>query len=249
VLFSRYPYTWEGGTRASASPGGSSINSGEARDLLLAVASARSRAPPATTRTAKTRRADARARHAAGNGVCTGCHAKYAATEALAAHSHHLPSGAGAACVGCHLPRKNTGLGYALTRYHRIGSPTDPARVLGDRPLECAICHGDKSVEWIVDRMEQLWDKALRPRGGAGALPDLAGNALAQTVTNGKPHEQLAAIALLGERGDASVAPLVSAQLDHHYGLVGLYAQQALAKLKPESAGPPPSPGHSASAP
>jgi hypothetical protein len=34
VLFSRYPHTWEGGTRSRA-PGGSSMNSGEGRDLLL----------------------------------------------------------------------------------------------------------------------------------------------------------------------------------------------------------------------
>src|SRR5207249_8859954 len=34
VLFSEYPYTWEGGLR-SRSPGGSHINSGEARDFIL----------------------------------------------------------------------------------------------------------------------------------------------------------------------------------------------------------------------
>ncbi|MGH7295281.1 MAG: hypothetical protein ACRELB_10120, partial [Polyangiaceae bacterium] len=34
VLFSRYPFTWEGGRR-DAMPGGSHINSGEARDFLL----------------------------------------------------------------------------------------------------------------------------------------------------------------------------------------------------------------------
>jgi len=35
VLFSRYPFTWEGGLRHGGSPGGSSTNSGEARDMLL----------------------------------------------------------------------------------------------------------------------------------------------------------------------------------------------------------------------
>ena len=51
VLFSRYPFTWEGGERRH-NPGGSSITSGEARDFLLG----RLRAPdvvrrPATIRT------------------------------------------------------------------------------------------------------------------------------------------------------------------------------------------------------
>ena len=35
VLFSHYQWTWEGGRRNDATPGGSNINSGEARDLLL----------------------------------------------------------------------------------------------------------------------------------------------------------------------------------------------------------------------
>ena len=35
VLFSRYPFTWEGETRRGGKPGGSSITSGEARDFLL----------------------------------------------------------------------------------------------------------------------------------------------------------------------------------------------------------------------
>ena len=35
VLFSRYPFTWEGGLRRGGEPGGSSITSGEGRDFLL----------------------------------------------------------------------------------------------------------------------------------------------------------------------------------------------------------------------
>ena len=55
------------------------------------------------------------------------------------------------------MPKKNTGLGYQLTRYHRIGSPTDAARVEKDRPLECALCHADKSVASLVSTMECLF--------------------------------------------------------------------------------------------
>src|SRR5262249_57044046 len=35
VLFSRYPFTWEGHQRRDGDPGGSSITSGEARDFLM----------------------------------------------------------------------------------------------------------------------------------------------------------------------------------------------------------------------
>src|SRR5262249_35015074 len=95
----------------------------------------------------------------AGNALCTRCHGKYAKTEALAKHSHHDPNGTGAVCINCHMARKNMGLGYSMTRYHRIGSPTDKTRVEGDRPLECALCHAEKSTAELVATMERFWQK------------------------------------------------------------------------------------------
>ena len=68
------------------------------------------------------------------------------------------------------MPKKNMGLDYALTRYHRIGSPTDPARVERDRPLECALCHADKSVDALVGTMEPWWGKRYDREALAGAL-------------------------------------------------------------------------------
>ena len=65
----------------------------------------------------------------------------------------------GTSCVACHMAKKNMGLDYGLVRYHRIGSPTDPKRALADRPLECALCHADYSVERIVAQMEAWWGK------------------------------------------------------------------------------------------
>src|SRR5207302_1788236 len=94
-----------------------------------------------------------------GNGLCTACHAKYAAKDAFERHAHHSNAGAAGTCVACHMPRKNMSLSSGLTRYHRIGSPTDPMRVMLDRPLECALCHADKTVEQVVGDMERLWGK------------------------------------------------------------------------------------------
>jgi hypothetical protein len=129
------------------------------------------------------------------------------------------------------MPRKNTGLGYALTRYHRIGSPTDAERVLGDRPLECALCHGDKSVEWVVGQMETLWGKHYDREPLLQLYGSLDAGVLEATVRNGKPHEQITAISVLGERRDVTAVPLISKQLENRYGLVGLYAHAALDKL------------------
>src|SRR5262249_43777307 len=155
VLFSGYNWTWEGGHR-DASAGGSTINSGEARDFLLggcarALACTACHDPHGEDSRAKL---DALGT-VAGHGVCTPCHA----AQSGPAPPHPAPPSAGSACLACHMPRKNMGLALELTRYHRIGSPTDPARVLHDRPLECALCHGDRSVGWIVEAMERLWGK------------------------------------------------------------------------------------------
>src|SRR6185436_351566 len=118
---------------------------------------------------------------------------------ALRAHAHHDPSGAGGACIGCHMPKKNMGLGYALTRYHRIGSPTDRARVEGDRPLECALCHVDKSVGELVGAMERFWGKRYDRAALTALYGDLGGSALLSTVVRGKAHEQATAMHVLGE--------------------------------------------------
>ncbi len=231
VLFSRYPYTWEGGERAR-DPGGSSINSGEARDFLLGGCSGALACTACHDPHREDTRDEMRALATpAGNTHCTGCHATYATADALRAHAKHDPLGAGGACIACHMPRKNTGLGDRLTRYHRIGSPTDAERVLQDRPLECAICHGDKSVEWLTAEMERLWDKRFDRTRLRALDPDLDADALTQTVTNGKGHEQIAAIAMLGERHEPNVAPLIRTQLSSPYPLVAHYAEAALRAL------------------
>ena len=229
VLFSRYPFTWEGGRRQK-DPGGSTINSGEARDFLLGACSQKM----ACSACHDPHGEDSREKLAAlatpaGNGVCTKCHDKCTQPEALRAHAHHDPAGAGGSCVACHMPRKNMGLGYSLTRYHRIGSPTDRARVEGDRPLECAICHTDWNVDKIVADMERLWgkhydrEKLRRLYGSELAVP-----ALKTTVVRGLAHEQGTALTILGEKKDTGALPEITHELLNPYPLVRLFARAAV---------------------
>lgn len=231
VLFSRYPFTWEGGRR-DAGAGGSHINSGEGRDFLLggctsAMACTACHDPHGSD--------DAVALDAlatpAGNATCTRCHADLADRDRLRTHSHHDPAGAGGSCVACHMPRKNMGLDGSLTRYHRIGSPTDPARVLGDRPIECALCHGDRSVGRLVDAMETWWPvRYPRPQ-----LEELYGsldaNVIRATLERGKPHERAVAIAALGEARARDAASLVARELLDEYPLVREWAKRALTSI------------------
>ena len=232
VLFSGYRWTWEGGERTGRAPGGSSINSGEARDFLLGACSGEmtcvdchdphGRAEPERMRRLQT---------PAGNLICTRCHTALRGPAALRAHSHHAPDGEAGACLACHMPRKNLGLDYRLTAYHRIGSPTDPERVLRDRPLECALCHGDRSVEQLVVTMERWWGKrfdraALRALYGA----DLGVNALRAALA-GKPHEQAAAFGVLGERRVAGAVPALAEGLSHRLPILRFFARAAIERI------------------
>lgn len=226
VLFSGYEHTWEGGKR-TAGPGGSNMNSGEARDMLLGAC----RTKIACTSCHDPHAKKALDRSAGSNGVCTGCHQALAEASALAEHTHHAP-GAGSECVACHMPRKNMALDGRLSRYHRIGSPTEPAKVMLDRPLECALCHGDKTVRSLVDTMERWWPKRSYDRA---AIARLYGgedeNVLLATARLGKPHERAVAFALLGEAKRTDALPLLRQGLEHDYPIVQGYAETAIEEI------------------
>jgi predicted CXXCH cytochrome family protein len=168
----------------------------------------------------------------AGDAVCLRCHDKYRGAEAQRAHAHHDPARAGGRCIGCHMARKNLSLEARLGRYHRIGSPDDPVRVEGDRPLECAGCHAGRSVEELASTMERWWGRRF-DRAKLRALygDDLAVRPLPTTIARGKPHEQAAAAALLGEAGARGDAPAIAPLLGHGVPLVRWYARAALVQL------------------
>jgi len=232
VLFSRYPYTWEGQARRHE-PGGSTINSGEARDFLLGDCNTQlSCVHCHDPHREDPKRALDALEGSKGDELCASCHEQLRGAAALRAHTHHAADSAGSHCLNCHMPRKNLGLAYELTRYHRIGSPTARERVEGDRPLECALCHSDKSVDQLVSTMERLWGKhydrdALRRLYGQ----DLRINALEATLRYGKPHEQGTAVAVAGRDKLSALLPLVVRQLGNDYPLVRYFARHAIEQI------------------
>jgi predicted CXXCH cytochrome family protein len=228
VLFTRYPWTWEGGGRRS-SPGGSNISSGEGRDFLLGGCSTKMSCtachdPHAQDKSEKMFRLGT----SAGNAVCAACHSDLRSVEAQSAHSHHAPEGAGGACIACHMPRKNMALDGRLSRYHRIGSPTDPIRVLNDRPLECALCHADKTARDLIGIMERWWKKSYDRDALIKLYGSLDERPMIAAVERGKPHEQAVALFTLGERHERAAAHLIAAQLANDVPLVRQYAMGAL---------------------
>jgi hypothetical protein len=232
VLFSRYPFTWEGGLRHGGAPGGSSTNSGEARDMLLGGCS---RALACTDCHDPHRDDDpndlAALATPAGNATCAKCHPAFASRAALRAHSHHDPDAAGGVCINCHMPRKNLALTYTLGRYHRIGSPTENVRVLRDRPLECALCHARKSAEELVSEMERWWGKRYDRQVLQALYGDLQQSPLQSTLARGKPHEQAVAIISLREQKVREALPLVAQQIANPLPLVRYQARKAINAL------------------
>ena len=232
VLFTRYAYTWEGGSRSHA-PGGGSMNSGEARNFLMGgCASAMACTTCHDPHGPDDPKALRQLATPAGNRVCVGCHEEKSGADALRAHSHHEPTGAGGACIACHMPQKNVGLAYDLTRYHRIGSPTDRERVEQDRPLECALCHDDRSVRSLVEQMEAWWNVRYdRQRIAKLYGPDLGVNVLSATLARGRPHEQVVAVAIAGRKRVPALLPLVTAQLRNEFPLIRFYAKEAIGRI------------------
>ncbi|MEO8549318.1 MAG: cytochrome c3 family protein, partial [Kofleriaceae bacterium] len=228
VLFSRYAWTWEGGER-SKNPGGSSISSGEGRDYQLGGCASQmacttchdphTEDPPAKLAELAT---------PAGDHLCTTCHSAYATPAAVAKHTHHQSVG----CISCHMAKKNMGLDYVLNRYHRIGSPTDPRRVEKDRPLECALCHADKSVDALVTTMESWYGKRY-DRAALAKLygDDLGVNVMRATLTKGKPHEQAVAIVTFGQLKQKDAVAALIPMLAHEYPLLRYFTQRALQQI------------------
>jgi predicted CXXCH cytochrome family protein len=229
VLFSQYPFTWEGGERRDH-PGGSTTNSGEARDFLLGGCSAAMTCATCHDPHGQ----DSRERldelmTPRGNRVCVTCHGPLSEPSALRKHSHHAPEGAAGGCLSCHMPRKNMGLAYELTAYHRIGSPTDTARVEGDRPLECTLCHADRSVDQIVSTMEKWWGKRYE-RSKLKRLygVDLRQNTVKITLLGGKPHEQVVAADIAARHALPGTVDATVALLGNPYPLVRYFAKHSL---------------------
>ena len=130
------------------------------------------------------------------------------------------------------MPRKNMGLGYALTRYHRIGRPDDPVRVERDRPLECALCHADKTVGQLVGTMEHWWGRRYDRAMLQVLYGSLDARPLQATLTRGKPHEQAVAIATLGAAHATDAVAPIARQLVNPFPLVRYYARRALEALR-----------------
>ena len=120
---------------------------------------------------------------AAGNAVCTQCHV--ATTYDAAAHHHHAEGGAGARCVGCHMPAR-TYMEIDPRHDHSLRVPRPDLTVRDGTPNACTGCHADRDPSWAAAAVAQwfgperkgfqTYAAALRDgrRGAPGAAAGLA---------------------------------------------------------------------------
>jgi hypothetical protein len=127
------------------------------------------------------------------------------------------------------MAKKNMSLDGKTTRYHRIGSPTDRDRVENDRPLECALCHQDKTVRELLTSMKKFWNVSFDANKVASLYSqNLEQNAILATLANGKPHEKAPALFIAGQTKMLAAAGYAAQEMSGPYPIVRGYAQRAL---------------------
>jgi hypothetical protein len=101
-------------------------------------------------------------------------------------------------------------------RSHRIDSPSVPKRAeAGERPNACVLCHVERSLGWVADRLREWSEKAgTEPeRAPVPVEPEIA-----RLLLRGDPIERAIAANALGSDGadasGAAVAPRLGLLLD-----------------------------------
>jgi hypothetical protein len=79
--------------------------------------------------------------------------------------------------------------------------------------------------------MERWWGKRYDRNALMRLYGDLRAPVLEATVKRGLPHEQAAALAVLGQRQVKTAEALIAGQLTHEYPLVRYFARRALERL------------------
>jgi predicted CXXCH cytochrome family protein len=88
---------------------------------------------------------------AAGNAVCTQCHA--AAKYDAASHHHHQAGSAGAQCAACHMPTA-TYMVIDPRHDHSLRIPRPDLSIALGTPNACNGCHGERDAAWAAAQVK-----------------------------------------------------------------------------------------------
>jgi len=95
---------------------------------------------------------------AAGNPLCTRCHAaqRYAGSQ----HHHHTKGSRGSTCIGCHMPER-TYMGVDRRADHSLRIPRPDLSLRLGTPNACGQCHADRSNQWAAKTVEQWFPHSI----------------------------------------------------------------------------------------
>lgn len=189
---------------------------------------------------------------AAGNALCTQCHAETAPERFTSndpsgafdtpAHTHHPHGSAGALCVNCHMPER-TYMKVDPRRDHSFVIPRPDLSALYGTPNACTSCHEGKTNAWASENLDRWYGKAWRKRptiahafaaaaqGDRAATDDLR-RFLADREQPGIVRGS--AITEMTRLDGAATAADVRAAAEDRDPLVRLGAAEAAANLSPE---------------
>jgi predicted CXXCH cytochrome family protein len=171
---------------------------------------------------------DMLATRARSNTACLQCHEKFSQPQALAAHTHHLPTSSGSECYNCHMPHTTYGVLKAI-RSHEISSPRIRDDLQTGRPNACNLCHLDQTLDWSAQQLKAWYGHEVPPLPEQGksvahavrlALSGDAGQrGLIAWHLGWKPAQQTSGTNWLG--------PILGQLLDDPYAAVRLVAERS----------------------
>ena len=92
---------------------------------------------------------------------CLECHQRYAATQALIAHTKHETNSTGSRCYNCHMPRVVYGI-MTFHPTHDITIPDPSLTTSAGVPNACNQCHLDRGVNWSIEQAKRLWPEHFK---------------------------------------------------------------------------------------
>jgi len=178
---------------------------------------------------------------AEGNTVCATCH--LASKYDNPSHHHHTPGGAGAACVGCHMPT-STYMVIDPRHDHSLRVPRPDLSVKLNTPNACTICHTNRAASWAATKVSSWYGH--QPQGyqqfaealASGSAESLDGQSQLRAVADASTQPAIAratALAGLNASLNQSTLDTVARGLRDPNPLVRLGALQSLSTVPPDA--------------
>jgi predicted CXXCH cytochrome family protein len=161
--------------------------------------------------------------------ACLECHQEAKFRDDVTQHTHHAAGSVGSDCLNCHMPHTSYALLKAI-RNHRIASPRAAPLSAAGPPNACNLCHLDRPVAWVQDRLVAWYGQKpvelpeADQTTAAGVRWLLEGHAGQRLIT----AWHLAWEPARRTGGGAWTAPLLAATLADDYGPVRLVAARSL---------------------